>query len=63
MGKDCILDDCLAKEIEKEWKSAFPDASILPVIGYPSKSGVLTLTHGMQHMPLMKINGLRHSDY
>ena len=54
------MTDQLAKQIEAEWKNSFPDASILPVIGYPSKgNGVMTLTHSMGNkMPKAKINGL-----
>ena len=54
------MTDDLAKRVEAEWKKAFPDAAILPVIGYPSKgNGVMTLTHSMgNQMPKMKINGL-----
>ena len=55
-----VMNDQLAKRIEAEWKRAFPDASIFPVIGFPSKgNGVMTLTHSMgNQMPKLKINGL-----
>ncbi len=53
-----VVNDKLAKKIEALWKEAFPDAMLLPVIGYPSNNhGVLTLTHTASDM-LMKINGL-----
>jgi len=41
------LTDCRAKKIEDIWKKEFPDASILPVIGYPEVAGncVMTLIH------------------
>lgn len=55
----CVLTDTAAKQIEAVWKQYFKDASILPVIGYPSykKAGVMTLTHSMGG-PLMTIDGL-----
>jgi hypothetical protein len=54
------LTDNYAKTLETEWKRAFPDASILPVIGLPSYkgSGVVTITHTMGDNNLLKINGL-----
>jgi hypothetical protein len=54
------LNDNYARVLEAEWKKHFPDASILPVIGYPSykNSGVVTITHTMGNNQLMKINGL-----
>ncbi len=53
-----VMDDCLAKKIECLWKDAFPNAMILPVIGYPScGTGVMTLTHG-QCMPPLVVNQL-----
>lgn len=56
---DCIVDDKLAKKVEKLWKKSFPDAILLPVIGLPSNSGgVLTLTHTDGSGHVMKINGL-----
>ncbi len=56
----CPLSDEYAKYIESLWKKVFPDASLLPVIGFPSykNSGVLTITHSMPDMPKMSINGL-----
>ena len=57
----CPLTDDVAKQVEALWKSVpeTKDASLLPVIGFPSNgNGVLTLTHTMQGMPRMKINGL-----
>lgn len=58
--KKCVMNDCLAKELEKQWKQVFPDATILPVIGYPSKgNGVVTITHTMGDCKFLKINGLK----
>jgi hypothetical protein len=55
---DCVVDDILAKKIEKIWKAAYPGATLLPVIGLPSNAnGVGTLTHAAGG-PLLKINGL-----
>lgn len=53
------MNDILAKKVEALWKQYFPDASILPVIGYPSykNQGVMTLTHSMGG-PMLKIDGL-----
>lgn len=58
---DLVMDDCLAKKIECIWKDAFCDATILPVIGYPSCArGVMTLTHSLgKCIQKIKINGLR----
>lgn len=57
--EECVVDDKLAKSIEKLWKKYFPDALLLPVIGLPSNSGgVGTLTHTMGDGHLMSINGL-----
>jgi hypothetical protein len=60
-----LMNDTVAKTVESIWKTAFPSASILPVIGMPSTgNGVMTLIHGMDlgdskiPMPLLKINGL-----
>ncbi|HSX22274.1 MAG TPA: hypothetical protein VLE97_05815 [Gaiellaceae bacterium] len=56
--------DAEAEHIVNIWKAMFPDAAILPVIGYPSQSkGVMTMTHtgniaGMPPMPPMTINGI-----
>ena len=68
MGQDPsgrpVFDDVAAEQVATVWKSMFPDAAILPVIGYPSKNkGVMTLTHsgniaGMSPMPPMTINGV-----
>jgi len=56
----CPLTDEYAEQIVKVWQQAFPDASILPVIGYPSNAkGVVTITHTMGDGKLMSINGLR----
>lgn len=57
--------DMIAKDVTNLWKSKFPDATLLPVIGLPSNNkGVMTMTHTMSQSPLMpmqpmKINGLR----
>lgn len=54
-----IVNDNLAIKVEKIWKDAFTDASLLPVIGFPSYNhGVLTLTHTDGSGMLTKINGL-----
>lgn len=56
---NCVMDDRLAKRVEAEWKAAFSDATLLPVIGLPSNSGgVMTLTHTDGSGMLMRINGL-----
>ncbi len=53
-----IITDSQARCVEKIWKCAFPDATLLPVIGIPSNNrGVATLTHTMDSNK-MKINGL-----
>ena len=58
------FDDRAAEQVANVWKAMFPDAAVLPVIGYPSKNkGVMTLTHsgnvaGMPAMPPMTINGV-----
>lgn len=54
------MDNQVASRVLEEWKKAFPDATILPVIGFPSNSkGVMTLTHTMGHgSPPLMINGL-----
>lgn len=53
------VNDQLARRVERVWKKAFPSASVFPELGVPSKNGgVLLLTHGMDGMPPMKINGL-----
>lgn len=55
------MNDTVAKQVEALWKEAFPGATILPVIGWPSNSSngqVMTLTHGMPGMPPLRINGL-----
>ena len=55
----CVVDDKVAKHVEKIWKDSFSDASLLPVIGFPSNSGgVATLTHTLGDGMLMSINGL-----
>ena len=56
----CVMNDCVAKKLEKQFKEMFCDATIFPVIGYPSKgNGVVTITHTMGDHELMKINGLK----
>ena len=58
-SSDCLVDDRFARKVEDIWKEAFPDASLLPVIGFPSNSGgVGTLTHSMGDGMLLSINGL-----
>ena len=55
----CVLNDTLAQQVEAIWRTAFPDAAILPVIGYPSYSGgVMTLTHTDGSGVMMRINVL-----
>lgn len=57
--EECVVDDKLAKLVERLWKKYFPDALLLPVIGLPSNfNGVATLTHTMGDGHLMSINGL-----
>lgn len=55
----CGINDRLARNVERMWQRAFPSASLLPVIGYPSNNNnkVAVLTH-MMDKNLMKINGL-----
>ena len=57
--KDCVVNDKVAKRVEKLWKDAFQSALLLPVIGYPSNAdGVATLTHQLNDSHPMKLNGL-----
>jgi virulence-associated protein VapD len=52
------VNDHLAKQVEKIWKAEYKGATLLPVVGIPSKSGgVGVLTHTMDSN-LMRINGL-----
>lgn len=38
-------------QLKNQWKQLFPDADILPVIGYPSNNkGVCTITHGFDFL-------------
>jgi hypothetical protein len=58
------LTDKRAKEIQRLWRRVFPDASIFPVVGFPSNAnGVMTLTHTANtkcfKMENMRINGLK----
>lgn len=58
------LSDQRAKEIQILWRHTFPDALILPIVGFPSKSrGVMVLSHSINtkyfHMDKMSINGLK----
>ena len=59
------LTDCRAKKIEELWKKEFPDALILPTIGFPEVAGncVMTLTHTLNTkcfcMDDLRVNGLR----
>jgi hypothetical protein len=54
-----------SKRIEQLWRLLFPDALILPIIGYPETrgNGVMTLTHtaNTKHLKMhnMVINGLK----
>lgn len=45
----CCIDDRLAKKILTLWQTAFPDAFILPVVGFPSNNNnkVAIFTHTM----------------
>ncbi len=55
----CVVDDELAKKLACLWKEAFPDAAILPVIGFPSNNGgqvVISHTAGLKNQTT--INGL-----
>lgn len=56
----CCINDKYARKILRLWQKDFPDAFILPVIGFPSnndnKVAVYSHTDGSGH--LMKINGL-----
>lgn len=54
-----VVDDKVALAVEAQWKVAYPDATLLPVIGLPSNfNGVGTLTHTMGDGRLLTINGL-----
>jgi hypothetical protein len=61
------LDDKMTEQVANVWKAMFPDAAVLPVVGYPSHGkGVMTIIHsgnvgGMPQMPLMTINGVSSS--
>jgi hypothetical protein len=57
---DCFIDDARAQRIVDIWKNyGFSDATLLPVIGFPSKAqGVGTLTHTTGDGMLLSINGL-----
>lgn len=64
IGQPNNFDDQDAENVANVWKGMFPDAMILPVIGYPSRSGVMTLTHsgnmrGFSPAPPMMINGVQ----
>lgn len=53
-----VMNDSVADHVTATWKEAFPDATLLPVIGKPSNNhGVMTLTHTMGGRP-MTIDGL-----
>lgn len=55
----CTITDEVARQVEAQWKAAFPDATLLPVIGLPSNNkGVLTLLHTMGDGKVLKINDL-----
>lgn len=57
------FDDAAAEHVASVWRAMFPDAAILPVIGYPSHGkGVMTMTHtgsvaGQEAHPMI-INGI-----
>lgn len=56
---ECYINDCRAKELLDKWQCSFPDAIILPKIGYPSHScGVVTITHTLC-LKDVKLNGLK----
>lgn len=61
------VDDALAEQVAAVWRAMFPDAAVLPVIGYPSHGkGVMTLTHsgnisGLPPARPMTINGVASS--
>ncbi len=61
-GPQCApVTDDLARQIEAEWKAAFPDTFLLPAIGLPSQGkGAGTLTHTLApyFTVLQRINGL-----
>lgn len=53
------MTDAQAINVQNQWKSSFPDASLLPVIGLPSNAkGTMTLTHTLPMPYMMTINGL-----
>lgn len=53
-----FMTDEVANAVTEIWRAAFPDATLLPTIGLPSKgNGVMTLTHTMGGPP-MTIDGL-----
>ena len=61
----CVMDNKLAEKVIKIWKAAFPDAVIVPGIGFPDdplSQGVLTITNSTDtktfQTPDIKINGL-----
>ena len=55
-----MMNDAIAQQVVAEWKQAFADATLLPVIGLPSNNkGVMTMTHTMgANAPPLTINGL-----
>lgn len=60
----CVVDDSLALQVEALWKKAFPDATLLPVVGLPSNNkGVLTLVHSDGSGQMLKINGLESKSF
>ena len=58
------IDDAMAEQVASVWRAMFPDAAVLPVIGYPSHGkGVMTLTYsgnisGLPPSHPMTINGV-----
>ena len=56
----CCINDRFAEKVTNIWKRSFPDAMLLPVIGFPSNNNnkLAVLTHTMGDDHLMKINGL-----
>lgn len=56
----CGISDALANDVVLQWRSVFPDAMLLPVVGLPSSNNdkLAVLTHmGMEGPPMM-VNGL-----
>lgn len=54
----CEMNDDTCEQVLQVFKKYDPNAMILPTIGYPSKTGVCTITHAMPGAPNLKINQL-----